>query len=73
MTQGIDSKVVVITGASGLGQAAARQLTRDGAKGVVGARRIERLQALGRIDIHFIQMVAAARWVKARKCRARRS
>jgi NADP-dependent 3-hydroxy acid dehydrogenase YdfG len=46
MTQGIDSKVVVITGASGLGQAAARQLTRDGAKGVVGARRIERLQAL---------------------------
>jgi hypothetical protein len=32
-----------------------------------------RQSGLGRIDIHFIQIVAAARWVKARKCRSRRS
>ena len=45
MTQNIKDKVVVITGASsGLGEAAARQLARQGAKLVLGARRIERLQ-----------------------------
>ena len=49
MTQGISDKVVVITGASsGLGEAAARQLTGDGAKLVLGARRIDRLQALAK-------------------------
>jgi len=47
MTQRIKDKVVVITGASsGLGEATARLLARDGAKLVVGARRLERLQAL---------------------------
>jgi NADP-dependent 3-hydroxy acid dehydrogenase YdfG len=47
MTQGIKDKVVVVTGASsGLGEAAARHLARHGAKLVVGARRIERLQGL---------------------------
>jgi NADP-dependent 3-hydroxy acid dehydrogenase YdfG len=47
MTQGIKDKVVVITGASsGLGEATARRLARDGAKLVLGARRLDRLQAL---------------------------
>ena len=49
MTQGIKDKVVVITGASsGLGEAAARHLARHGAKLMLGARRLERLQALAR-------------------------
>jgi NADP-dependent 3-hydroxy acid dehydrogenase YdfG len=47
MTQSIKDKVVVITGASsGLGEAAARHLARHGAKLVLGARRLDRLQAL---------------------------
>jgi hypothetical protein len=47
MTDGIKDKVVVITGASsGLGEAAARRLARDGAKLVLGARRLDRLKAI---------------------------
>lgn len=43
----IQGKVVVVTGASsGLGEAAARLLARHGAKLVLGARRVDRLQAL---------------------------
>jgi NADP-dependent 3-hydroxy acid dehydrogenase YdfG len=47
MTQGIKDKVVIITGASsGLGEATARRLAHDGAKLVLGARRLERLHVL---------------------------
>lgn len=47
MTENIHGKVVVITGASsGMGEAAARHLARDGAKVVLGARRTDRLDAL---------------------------
>jgi len=46
-TDNIAGKVVVITGASsGLGEAAARQLSARGAPVVLGARRIDRLKAL---------------------------
>lgn len=45
--QNIKDKVVVITGASsGLGEAAARLLAANGAKLVLGARRLDRLRAL---------------------------
>jgi NADP-dependent 3-hydroxy acid dehydrogenase YdfG len=47
MMQNIQGKVVVITGASsGLGEAAARALAKEGAKLVLGARRLDRLKAL---------------------------
>jgi NADP-dependent 3-hydroxy acid dehydrogenase YdfG len=47
MSDNIKGKVVVITGASsGLGEATARHLAGEGAKLVLGARRLDRLQAL---------------------------
>jgi NADP-dependent 3-hydroxy acid dehydrogenase YdfG len=46
-TEGIAGKVVVITGASsGLGEATARLLSTQGATVVLGARRVDRIQAL---------------------------
>jgi NADP-dependent 3-hydroxy acid dehydrogenase YdfG len=45
----IEGKVVVITGASsGLGEATARMLSAQGATVVLGARRIERIEALAK-------------------------
>jgi NADP-dependent 3-hydroxy acid dehydrogenase YdfG len=45
----LKDKVVVITGASsGLGEAAARRLAKEGCKLVLGARRLDRLQSLAR-------------------------
>ena len=47
MADNIAGKVVIITGASsGLGEAAARELARGGAKLIFGARRIDRLRGL---------------------------
>ena len=47
MSERIDNKVTVITGASsGLGEATARMLAKNGAKIVLGARRLDRLRAL---------------------------
>ncbi|CAL8476859.1 SDR family oxidoreductase [Caballeronia sp. S22] len=47
MSENIVGKVIVITGASsGLGEAAVRRLAADGAKLVLGARRVDRLKAL---------------------------
>lgn len=47
MSNNFSGKVVVITGASsGLGEAAARQLSREGADLALGARRVDKLDAL---------------------------
>ena len=47
MTQNIEGKVVVITGASsGLGEATARHLAQNGAIVILGARRTDRIEAL---------------------------
>ena len=47
MSNNIQGKVIVITGASsGLGEAAARHLSEQGATVVLGARRADRIQAL---------------------------
>jgi NADP-dependent 3-hydroxy acid dehydrogenase YdfG len=47
MTKNIERKVVVITGASsGLGEAAARHLSAEGATVVLGARRVGRIESL---------------------------
>jgi NADP-dependent 3-hydroxy acid dehydrogenase YdfG len=47
MSNNIEGKVVVITGASsGLGEATARLLSGEGASVVLGARRVERLRSL---------------------------
>lgn len=47
MSNSIEGKVVVITGASsGLGEATARLLSAQGASVVLGARRVDRLQSL---------------------------
>ncbi len=47
MSDNIEGRVVVITGASsGLGEATARLLSVQGARVVLGARRVDRIQAL---------------------------
>ena len=47
MTDNIQGKVIVITGASsGMGEAAARHLADKGAKIVMAARRADRIEAI---------------------------
>jgi len=49
MAEGIEGKVIVITGASsGLGAAAARLLAESGATLILGARRADRIRSLAR-------------------------
>jgi NADP-dependent 3-hydroxy acid dehydrogenase YdfG len=49
VSDNIEGKVVVITGASsGLGEATARFLSAQGASVVLGARRVDRIQSLPR-------------------------
>jgi NADP-dependent 3-hydroxy acid dehydrogenase YdfG len=49
MPDNIKNKIVVITGASsGLGEASARLLAHEGAKLVIGARRLDRLKVLAK-------------------------
>ena len=51
---GIQGKVIAITGASsGIGEAAARELARRGARVVLGARRTDRLERLV-ADMDFV-------------------
>ncbi len=49
MSNNIEGKVIVITGASsGLGEAAARHLSSQGATVVLGARRVSRIESLAK-------------------------
>lgn len=61
----IKGSVVIVTGASsGIGEATARQFGREGARVVLAARRLDRLEALAR-DIHEMGTGAEALVVQA--------
>src|SRR6516164_2005996 len=69
MTEGIKDKIVVVTGASsGLGEAAARLLSAQGATVVLGARRADRLQLLAKdIEAHGGKALALTTDVRLRE------
>jgi len=69
MSEGIAGKVVVITGASsGLGEAAARHLAALGAMVALGARRVDRIEALAKeLDGHGAKALALAADVTRRE------
>jgi len=62
MSNGIEGKVVVITGASsGLGEATARLLSAQGACVALGARRLDRIQRLAsELSANGAKVIAAA-------------
>jgi short-subunit dehydrogenase len=61
----IKGKVVIVTGASsGIGEATARQFAREGARLVLAARRVDRLESLAR-EIHAMGTGAEALVVQA--------
>src|SRR2546421_3543571 len=69
MSNNIEGKIVVITGASsGLGEAAARLLSAQGASVVLGARRADRLESLaGELNRNGGKAVAVATDVTQRE------
>ena len=67
MSNNIEGKVVVLIGASsGLGEAMARLLSAQGASVVLGARRVDRLQALAGELTGSGQLTPTASWARFR-------
>jgi NADP-dependent 3-hydroxy acid dehydrogenase YdfG len=67
LVHGIKDKIVVITGASsGIGKATAVMLSERGAKVVLGARGLDRLEALDR-RVHRVELTPKGRALNTRE------